>query len=50
VSELARITGWDHARINGELNRRAGIRSIAEATVAQLERRLREADQWIAAG
>jgi hypothetical protein len=50
VTELARLTGWDHAKINGELNRRAGIRSIAEATVAQLEKRLREADRWIATG
>jgi superfamily II DNA or RNA helicase len=48
VTALARLTGWDHSRINGELNQRAGIRSIAEATVAQLERRLREADRWIA--
>ena len=48
VAELTRITGWDHARVNGELNRRAGIRSIAEATVVQLEKRLREADRWIA--
>ena len=50
VTELARLTGWDHARINGELNRRSGIRSIAEATVAQLEKRLREADRWITRG
>jgi superfamily II DNA or RNA helicase len=48
VTELARLIGWDHARINSELNRRAGIRSIAEATVVQLEKRLREADRWIA--
>ena len=46
VAELTRITGWDHARVNGELNRRAGIRSIAEATVAQFEKRLGEADRW----
>jgi len=48
VTELARITGWDHARVNGELNRRAGIKSIAEATVGELATRLREADRWIA--
>jgi hypothetical protein len=48
VAELARLTGWDHARVNGELNRRAGIKSIAEATVAELATRLREADRWIA--
>jgi superfamily II DNA or RNA helicase len=48
VTELARLTGWDHARVNGELNRRAGIKSIAEATVGELATRLREADRWIA--
>ena len=48
VTELARLTGWDHARVNGELNRRAGIKSIAEATVVELTKRLREADRWIA--
>lgn len=47
VAELVRLTGLDHAKVNFELNSRSGVRSIAEATVAQLERRLREADKWL---
>lgn len=47
ASELVRYTGWEHARVNGELNRLAGVRRITEATVEQLERRLREADRWM---
>jgi superfamily II DNA or RNA helicase len=46
--ELARYTGWEHARVHGELNRLAGLRRVTEATVEQLERRLREADRWLA--
>jgi superfamily II DNA or RNA helicase len=46
--ELARHTGLTHAQVNGELNRRAGIQRIAQATLDQLERRLRMADRWMA--
>ena len=46
--ELARLTGLTHAQVNGELNRRAGIRRVAQATLDQLERRLRMADRWMA--
>ena len=45
--ELVRRTGLTHAQVNGELNRRAGITRIAEATLEQLERRLRMADRWM---
>ena len=45
--ELARHTGLTHAQVNGELNRRAGIQRVAQATLDQLERRLRVADRWI---
>ena len=47
VAELVRMTGWDHARVNAELNKRAGMPSIAEATVRQLEKRVTEADKWL---
>lgn len=47
VSELARATGLDHAKINSELNKRARVRSMADATVDQLERRLKVADDWL---
>jgi hypothetical protein len=33
--------------VNAELNRLAGVRKIAEATVDQLERRLRHAETWL---
>jgi superfamily II DNA or RNA helicase len=47
VRALARFTGLTHQKVNLELNQRAGIRSINEATVAQLESRLRHADAWL---
>jgi superfamily II DNA or RNA helicase len=47
--ELARRTGLTHAQVNGELNRRAGIQRVAQATLDQLERRLRMADRWMTA-
>jgi superfamily II DNA or RNA helicase len=48
AKELARYTGWEHARVHGHLNQLAGLRRVTEATVEQLERRLREADRWLA--
>jgi len=49
-AELARSlvhqTGWSHAKVNAELNRLAGIRKITEATVDQLERRIRQGEHW----
>jgi superfamily II DNA or RNA helicase len=50
-SELARdlvfVTGRSHADVNAELNRRAGIRRISEASIKQLERRLQAARAWL---
>jgi superfamily II DNA or RNA helicase len=46
VRTLARLTGLTHQKVNLELNQRAGIRSINEATVVQLESRLHHADAW----
>ena len=43
---LARQTGWGHAKVNAELNRLAGINRVTEATVEQLERRIRQAERW----
>ncbi|HWE55074.1 MAG TPA: DEAD/DEAH box helicase [Acidimicrobiales bacterium] len=43
---LVHKTGWSHAAVNAELNRLAGIRRITEATVEQLERRLRQGNAW----
>jgi superfamily II DNA or RNA helicase len=46
--DLARRSGLSHAQINAELNRMAGVRRITEATVAQLDTRLRHAERWLA--
>ena len=46
--DLARATGQSHAAINAELNRQTGIRRITDATVAQLESRLKHAERWLA--
>jgi superfamily II DNA or RNA helicase len=47
VRMLTHLTGESPEVINGRLNREAGITSIAQATVRDLERRLRAADTWI---
>ncbi len=47
VKMLARLTGLDHAEINGKLNAESGIQRIGEATARDLERRLGVADRWI---
>lgn len=47
VREIAGRTGLTHREVNAALNKQAGIGRIAQATVAQLERRLRAADKWI---
>jgi hypothetical protein len=46
--DLARRTGLSHAHVNAELNRMAGVRRITEATVGQLDTRLRQAERWLA--
>lgn len=43
---IARKTGWSHAQVNAELNRLAGVRRVTEATLEQLERRLRQGEHW----
>jgi len=44
---IAKLAGLGHREINARLNKSAGISRIGEATRAQLERRLREADRWL---
>ena len=48
VRALVAQTGWTHAQVNGELNRRAGLRRVTEATVRQLETRLSHGERWFA--
>lgn len=47
VRMLTHLTGLSPEVINGRLNADAGIATIAQATLKQLERRLRLADRWI---
>ena len=44
---LVDITGWQHARVQAEMNRLAGVTSVNSATEDQLERRLRYAESWL---
>lgn len=45
---LARRANLDHKAVNAELNRKAGIVRISDATVEQLERRLEHGEKWLA--
>jgi hypothetical protein len=44
--DLVRVTGMTHAQVNAELNRLSGVTRVSEATVDQLERRLKAAESW----
>ena len=44
---LVDMTGWPHARVQAEMNRRAGVSSVSSATEEQLDRRLRHAESWL---
>ena len=43
---LAQRTSQTHQAVNVELNRLAGVKRVSEATLEQLERRLRAAERW----
>ncbi len=45
--ELVDLTGRPHAQVNAELNRRAGIGKVSEASIIQLNRRSRAAEDWL---
>ena len=47
AKRLVDLTGWNHARVQGEMNRLAGVSSVASATIDQLERRLRYSECWL---
>ena len=40
------MSGLSYAQVNLELNRRAGVRRVTEATEAQLQTRLHAARSW----
>jgi superfamily II DNA or RNA helicase len=48
--ELAQLRGKTHAQVNAELNRKAGIKRVSEASVRQLEKRLEVAKLWLRGG
>jgi hypothetical protein len=45
--DLARRTNLSHAKVNAELNKRAGLARISQATVPELQKRLRAAERWL---
>jgi superfamily II DNA or RNA helicase len=47
AKRLVDVTGWSHAKVQAEMNRRAGISRVANATNDQLARRLRYAESWL---
>lgn len=47
VRMIAQLTGLPHGQINIQLNAAAGVARVAAASLAQLDRRLREADRWL---
>jgi superfamily II DNA or RNA helicase len=47
AKDLADLTGRSHREVNGELNRRAGIAKVSEATIVQLAKRARGAEEWL---
>ncbi len=47
AKRLVDITGSSHAKVQGEMNRLAGVTRVATATTDQLERRLRYAESWL---
>ena len=47
TKELVDLTGRLHAQVNAELNRRAGIGKVSEASIVQLNRRSRAAEDWL---
>jgi len=47
AKRLVDMTGWTHPRVQGEMNRLAGVTKVSTATVEQLERRLRYSESWL---
>ena len=47
AKRLVDVTGWNHAKVQAEMNRLAGVKSVASATNDQLARRLRYAESWL---
>ena len=47
AKRLVDVTGWSHSKVQGEMNRLAGVTKVAAATNDQLARRLRYSESWL---
>jgi superfamily II DNA or RNA helicase len=47
AKRLVDVTGWTHPKVQGEMNRLAGVTRVATATSEQLSRRLRYSESWL---
>jgi len=47
AKRLVDVTGWSHSKVQGEMNRKAGVTRVATATNEQLARRLRYSESWL---
>jgi hypothetical protein len=48
AQRLVDLTGLSHGKVNAEMNRLASVAAVGAATTDQLERRLRQAEAWLA--
>ncbi len=46
---LVNLTGMSPREVNGKLNASSGVQSVEQASLKQLQARLREADKWLSA-
>ena len=47
AKRLVDVTGWNHGKVQKELNRLSSIGAVGSATNEQLERRIRHAESWL---
>lgn len=47
AKRLVDVTGWSHPKVQGEMNKLAGVTRVATATNEQLARRLRYSESWL---
>lgn len=47
VQLLVHLTGLSHGEVNAKLNASSSVRSVEQATLKELQARLREADRWL---
>jgi superfamily II DNA or RNA helicase len=47
AKRLVDVTGWNHSKVQAEMNRLAGVTRVASSTNEQLSRRLRYSESWL---